>query len=741
MRPLHAAEVAQIAGRAGRHMNNGSFGMVAESDGQVGFDDALVEAVVHHRFDAVRTLLWRSADLDFTSPRGLIASLEAVPAHALFRHGRQASDMAALRALAAPGGAGAGLRHRDGVRQLWDACQIPDFRKVSATDHARLCANVLEFLLKGEGVIPEDWLDRQTKALERVDGPIDTLMQRIAYIRTWTYAANRPGWLADPAHWQERTRAIEDRLSDALHDRLRQRFVDRRTAVLMRELKRKEKLMAVVQDNGQVTVEGHFIGTLRGFVFVPDETAEGQDDRTLRHAADRALAEEIAARADRLAQAEDSAFALALDADNPTQGRITWDGEPVACLRAGDSPLRPQAVLLPAPLLTGDPSRRAEDRLSRWLGDHLKAKLAPLYRLQTALDDPDCITGLARGLAFQIVENLGTLPRDRVADDFRQVDKDGRRQMRSQGIWLGAASFYLPQILKPEAARLRLMLWAVHRGARNLPAPPVPGLITIPTGERTPATFYEMLGFRAIGGIAVRLDMLERVGQAAREKWAGGPFALDPDMMSLVGCSGDNFLKVMRALGYRYREPGTRERDAWTARQASAQTTQTTEASQESTPESTTTAPVQDVVPPQPEPVSTEPKAADPESTAEVTEPESVPEEKEPPLRLFFRELASRSQGRSQARRPMPRADHKPRPDHKSGRTQENRPAKADGEAPAGAAKPRREPRQKSARKDDDGRHKGPHKGPFKSGGHPRLAPEDSPFAALAELRKAMTKK
>ncbi|RMF07707.1 MAG: hypothetical protein D6763_11675, partial [Alphaproteobacteria bacterium] len=480
IRDLTAAEVGQIAGRAGRHMNSGTFGLIAEAEGTATMDQHMIEAVEQHRFKPVRTLNWRNADLDFSSPRALIRSLDAAPREVLFRRGREASDLAALRWIDRAG-ALRGLRLSQALtRRLWDACQIPDFRKVSPQDHARLCLGVFEFLTGGDEVLPEDWFDRQIKALDRVDGTIETLMQRIAYIRTWTYAANRPDWLADPGYWQGRTRAVEDRLSDALHDRLRQRFVDRRTAVLMRELRRKDTLMAVVHDEGKVMVEGQHIGRLEGFRFVPDETALTQDDKTLRHAADRALVHEIARRASQLAEADDSAFTLDL-ADAPTESRILWNGMAVARLQAGDSPLRPRAELLPAPLLTGEPQRRAEERLNRWLADYLRTKLAPLYRLETALDDPDCITGLARGLAYQLVENLGTLPRERVADEFRQVDKDGRRQMRSLGIWLGAASFYLRQILKPEAARLRLLLWAVHGDARNLPTPPTPGLITIPT--------------------------------------------------------------------------------------------------------------------------------------------------------------------------------------------------------------------------------------------------------------------
>jgi len=783
IRALRPAEVGQIAGRAGRHMNSGTFGLLAEAAGgtEAGvFDEAMIDAVEQHRFKPVNTLLWRNADLDFSSPAALINSLEATPEDIKYRRGRDASDLVALRWIDRQTAAdGTEIRGSALVRLLWDACQIPDFRKVSPQDHARLCLRVFEFLAAGDR-LSDDWFDRQTKALERVDGTIDTLMQRIAYIRTWTYAANRPDWLADPVHWQERTRAIEDRLSDTLHERLRQRFVDRRTAVLMRELKRKESLMAVVQNDGRVMVEGHPIGSLEGFNFVPDETALAEDDKTLRHAADRVLAQEIANRATALAAADDAAFSLEL-ADRPTDARILWQGTAIARLTAGDSPLKPRVVLLPAPLLTGEPQRDAEARLNRWLEDHLKAKLAPLYRLQTALEDPDCIAGLARGLAYQIVENLGTLPRERVAEDFRNVDKDGRRQMRSLGIWLGSASFYLPQILKPEPARLRLLLWATHHNANDLPAPPTPGLITIPTEKDAPAAFYEMLGFRAIGGLAVRLDMLERVGQGAREKWAEGAFALDPNLMSLVGTSGENFFKIMRHLGYRYREPNARERAAWEARLKAAEeakqkaaedaTVQTADNEAEATAAETSPAgPVTETTESSAAP-SGEPSAETPEqqpteaaapeaedkADAVQTAQEEKSEEQSPeqssekpedksdeksdegaePLKLFFRESPRRRRDNHPPRKNQ-RPDNR-RSDANGGPKGGTKDGPNDGKDGRKTAGPRK---HGSAHK--QGHKQGPYQGHQQRTGKPRrteIAPEDSPFAALAELKKAMTKK
>lgn len=753
-RELRAQEVAQIAGRAGRHMSDGTFSTVAELAPD--FDSELVAAVEQHRFPPVEILEWRNSALDFSTPDNLVATLEAMPRHGSFRRAREAEDLSVLKIALGNGEIRAKANAPAALRRLWDACQIPDFRKVSPADHARLCLSVFRFLMSAESRVPADWFDNQLKPLDRVDGDIDTLAQRIAHVRTWTYAANRPDWLRHPERWQDRTREIEDRLSDALHERLSQRFIDRRTAVLMRELRQKDRLMTVVEKDGSVSVEGHFIGSLEGFAFAADQAQAGADSRTLRQAAEKALAQEITARAERLAAAEDKAFSL-LFGEPITATRILWEGVAIGELAAGPEPLRPRARALPSPLLTGEDLQRVEERLQRWLDAYLDRELKPLFRLKAALDEPESIKGLARGLAYQLYENLGTLPRRRVAAEFRAVDKDGRRQMRSLGIWLGAASFYLPPLLKPLPARLRLLLWAVHGGHHSLPQPPQPGLITITTEQGVPASFYEILGFRPIGGLAIRLDMLERLGQAAREASEKGAFALDARLMSLVGVSGDEFLKVMSYLGYNYRAPTEAEAAAWLKRQAErpAEPASSDKAAEEpaeadgiETPQGGAgQQPVNDPAnqAPEPTPVETDAQiASEPEAEAQpeiVAEPnpgaESEKDAATPeaatavPEKLFFREEVRRKPVRPKSR---PRR-----------RTGTPDAAKADGAAaPAGDEKSEfrkaRSPRPKNRQGE---RRAAPPGGKGRSG-RPAREPEfdaDSPFAALAALRQAMLKK
>ncbi len=330
-RRLAPAEIAQIAGRAGRHMSDGTFGTTADLEG---LEPEIVEAVENHRFDPLERLFWRNAKLDFRSPQRLLASLEARPVTRGLALAREADDHLALRTLARQPEIAASATHPGAVRLLWEVCQIPDFRKVMSETHARLLAQIYHHLAGPTERLPIDWVASQMSRLDRADGDIDSLMSRIAHIRTWTYIAHRPEWLADSTHWQERARAIEDRLSDALHDRITQRFVDRRSAFLVRRLASTAELLASVSRDGAVKVEGEYVGRLDGFRFVPDENAAGGEARTLLNAANRVLRGEIAERARELARAGDGEFALGADAT------LAWRGGAVGRLLPGETRAR-----------------------------------------------------------------------------------------------------------------------------------------------------------------------------------------------------------------------------------------------------------------------------------------------------------------------------------------------------------------------------------------------------------------
>ncbi len=506
LRPLQASELAQIAGRAGRHMNNGTFGTTAE----VGpLDAALVEQIENHRFDPLKALMWRNSDLDFTSPTRLIASLNMLPSLPGLQRVRDGDDLLALVALMSHSDIVHRAVSRQRVHLLWDVCQVPDFRKTMSEEHTKLLAQLYLHLTGPEEKLPVDWVDRQIKRLERFDGDIDTLMSRIAHTRTWTYISNRSGWLSDGAGWQERTRALEDRLSDALHERLMQRFVDRRTALLVRRLNDQEDFMASVADTGDVNVEGEFLGRIDGFRFVPDIAASQGDQRAVMSAALRVLRQDMPARLQRFAEAPDAEFEITPDL------RIAWRGGAVAHLLPGSDILAPKVEVLPSDLLDGPGREVVRKRAADWLNAQIAKHLAELIAGREADVGP-----AARGVLFQLAERLGVMPRQQIEAQLTEIDEPARKALARLGVRVGIYTLYLPTMLKPAAIKIRALLWSIANGKTALPVLPVEGRTSIDLGNDPTGSFdrefLAVMGYLPLGRHGIRADMLERLAAAGR---------------------------------------------------------------------------------------------------------------------------------------------------------------------------------------------------------------------------------
>ncbi|MCG8694896.1 MAG: hypothetical protein MI806_27120 [Minwuiales bacterium] len=537
-RALTAAEIGQIAGRAGRHMNDGTFGTSVDIGDM---DPDLVELVEGHKFDPLKQIRWRNADLSFSSPASLIRSLEAPAPRKFLLQARDAVDMISLRSLARDAEIAARATGPAAMRLLWDVCQVPDFRKTMHDHHVRLLGQIYRHLTEADGVLPADWVAKQIDGLSRTEGDIDTLATRIAHIRTWTYISHRSAWTKDPVHWQERARAIEDRLSDALHEGLTQRFVDRQTAILMRRMKDRSELTASVNTGGEVHVEGHYVGRLAGLSFVPEAETDG---RAARAAVNRVLGGAVVARGRRLAGDGDDAFSLGND------GLIEWDGAPVAELVAGDDVMRPRVRLKRNDHLGGRDADLVRSRLQNWIDGRIDRLLGPLKKLGSIP-----FTGPGRGIAFQLVENLGVLDRAKVADQLGQLDPKDFGRFKYNGVTLGREMIFLPLLLKPEATRLRCLLWAIREGVKPLPEPPPAGAVSFPLADGQSRAVQRVAGYRIFGGRAVRVDMLDRVSDAAHRAARRGPVANTAELMSLIGCGPDDFQAVMGGLGYRRVEP------------------------------------------------------------------------------------------------------------------------------------------------------------------------------------------
>ncbi|CAA7621242.1 helicase-related protein [Magnetospirillum sp. UT-4] len=536
-RPLAAAELAQIAGRAGRHMNDGTFGATADL---AGIDAELVEAVENHAFPPLKALSWRNSELRFASVEALAASLERPPPSPGLVRAREADDQVALAHLARDPEVMRVANHPERVRLLWEVCQIPDFRKVMADSHTRLLGQVFRHLTGPGRRLPADWLANHIRRLDRTDGELDTLVARIAGIRTWTYVSHRADWVADAAHWQGEARAVEDRLSDALHERLTQRFVDRRTAVLVRAMREEGELLSAVNRTGEVLVEGQYVGRLAGFRFEPDAAEGASAARAVAAAAARALKSEIAARVARLAADGDEAFALGDD------GAVLWRGEAVARLVPGAEPLRPQVEPPGADVLEPAARETIRRRLGDWLAAALDDAFRPLARARAAP-----LKGAARGLVHQLAEGLGSAARPAVAAQLDALAAEDRAALAALGIRFGTETVFFPALLKPGAQRVRAVLWGVRAGCA--PPPPPGERVAVAPLAGIPAGFYEAVGYRLAGPRAVRADMLERFAAEARRLAREAPagFLPPPALLSLLGLSATEAALVLAALGFR----------------------------------------------------------------------------------------------------------------------------------------------------------------------------------------------
>ncbi|BCH07047.1 DEAD/DEAH box helicase [Mesorhizobium sp. 131-3-5] len=556
-RNLTAAELGQIAGRAGRHLRDGTFGVTGQVDP---LDEDLVKKIEGHDFDPVKVLQWRTAHFDFASLDALKRSIETnAPVEGLTR-ALPAVDAQALEYLSRDEDIRALATDAKRVALLWEACALPDYRKIAPAQHADLIASIYMDLAR-HGHVDENYMAEQVRRADTTEGDIDTLSHRIAQIRTWTFVSNRPGWLADQAHWQEKTREIEDRLSDALHERLTKRFVDRRTSVLMRRLRENTMPEAEISPTGTVLVEGHHVGELQGFRFTADQTAGGEDAKAVRTAAQKALAAEFEARAERFGACANGDLALGSD------GTLRWIGAPIGTLVSGEDALKPRLVLLADEQLTGPARDKVAARAERFVNFQIETLLKPLVDLKNA----DQISGIGRGIAFQLVENFGLINRRDIAEEMKSLDQEGRAALRRLGVRFGAYHVFVPALIKPAPAGLVTLLWALQNDGKDKPGfgdvvhALASGRTSVVIDPAFDKAFYKLAGYRNLGRRAVRIDILERLadlirpatnwkpglGQRPDGAYDGHSFMVTPPMMSILGATADDMEEILKGLGYR----------------------------------------------------------------------------------------------------------------------------------------------------------------------------------------------
>jgi ATP-dependent RNA helicase SUPV3L1/SUV3 len=589
-RRLTVSEMAQIAGRAGRHQRDGTFGALS-AEGPGAFTPEEVYAIEEHRFPALDFLYWREGEPDFDSIDALIASLETRPAHPALRAAPPAVDLGVLKRLAQEDWVRDRVRSSGMVARLWAACGVPDFRKLGADPHMRLVSRVFQHLSEGDARIPAQWFASEVARLDDVTGDVETIAGRIAAIRTWAYIAHRGDWLADPAHWAARTGEVEERLSDALHTSLTQRFVDKRTTALMRQIgKDAGALPVVIGEEGEVMVEDHPIGTLAGFTFTVAPDARAADKRLLLAAAEKRLGAELARRAGELVGAEDGEIALAdphavprrrpgpsptnlarasarpratphgLDPDlRRGAAEIMWRGHPVAHIAPGTNLAQPRVVLDRA-VAALDPAVRkpVQARLDTWLAGQMARHLPFFVQLDAILRDA-AAGGPLRAIAGALLEAGVLLPRRAIGRQVEALDPPARKRLAKIGVTIGTLDLFAPALLKPQAAQWRRMLMRLGDGPRE-------GATVLPRGAPGADLPH---GFRPLGQQAVRVDLAERIARTAHDarlkqsKTGRAPFALDPALATSIGLQPDTLARLMAQLGFRTARPDAEGRPQW----------------------------------------------------------------------------------------------------------------------------------------------------------------------------------
>lgn len=573
-RYLTPMEASQIAGRAGRFRNDGTFGTTADCPAM---EEELVRRIEAHDFEPLNYAHWRNSDLDFSNLQSLQDSLYAPRPEKRLRRIKGASDEAALERLIAINEVAAGLHTRAQVKQLWDVCQIPDFRNLTIDAHVKLLQDIYRMLIMGGGRLPDDFMQKRIAKCDDITGGVDILSSRLAHIRTWTYCASKTNWMGHKNHWVNVAREVEDRLSDALHESLKARFIDRRTSKLLKGIGAKAYMNATIKDNGEVFVDDVLIGHLNGLNFTIDESSTGLEAKALEATAAQTVAPEIDRRLTSLCSGTHQIFTLS------DKGEILWGGKAVGRIAPSGSVFTPDAMLIGAELGNENLKRLAEERMREFLRAEVSALLAPLKAIKDFCNAPEA-SAEAKGFAYIMLENHGAVERLAHLKTVRDLGAEQRRELRGLGIVFGQYNIYMTEMLRPKPSRLLSLLIAFGAGGDKKPFIPFAGVTSIPnTGdlasEHYSQTALALAGYKAVGTRIVRFDILNRLAFMIRDAQtqfkaealpastsaqagkSGQPktelqkstqtFQLMQEMLALLGCSREDAEAVLTALRFK----------------------------------------------------------------------------------------------------------------------------------------------------------------------------------------------
>ena len=540
LRRLNLSEIGQIAGRAGRYLNDGSFGITGDCK-EISPEE--VELLENHKFEEIRTLFWRNSNLNFNNPTSLIKSLEEKPQVEWLRKIHECEDEKALKYFLKDQKILNREFDKKTLMLLWECCQIPDFVKKTYGNHFEVIGNVFKFLTSKKGLISEDYMRLQLMKLDKLDGNVDSLSNRIANVRTWSYVSNKNNWVENQDYWIEKTKLLEDRLSDRLHDELTKTFIDKRASVLARGLKQDMKFQTKILKNNEVMIDDQFIGKINGLKLELDlkKGALETDIKSLKKAARQTVGPELEKRIQLII----NSGSIELRDDL----KIYWDNFSIGKLIPGKNYLSPNIEINVDDILEQTDRKKLINFLEKWLKNKININLKSLVDLKDLKEKNTSI----KALAYQLYENNGVLKRDQVTEYLKKLGQEERKILRDLGVKFGRYHIFLFKLIKPEAVSLRTLLWRTYHQKYFDLKPPTFGLNFLDDKEHKNKNFMLLCGFEKFDNFFVRIDILERlfmqIINSTSEKER--EIKMIPEMLNLLGCSKDNFTKLLKKMNYK----------------------------------------------------------------------------------------------------------------------------------------------------------------------------------------------
>ncbi|RZO48020.1 MAG: helicase [Candidatus Pelagibacterales bacterium] len=537
-RKLNLSEISQIAGRAGRHINDGTFGTTGECK-QLSANE--IEKLEKHELNKIDILFWRNSEINFDSLENLTSSLEKKISNEFLKRINDCEDEKVLKLLIKDNNNIKKNQSKDFLKTLWECCQIPDFSKKSYGNHIEVVKKVFEFLTSKSGKVTNEYMKTQLQYLDKYDGNIDTLANRISSVRTWSYVANKKNWASNSDYWVERTKYIEDKLSDKLHEELTKSFIDKRISVLSRSLKQDIALATEIKNKNEVVIDGQYMGRLNGMRLDLDLKSGSlkTDIKSLKKAARQAIVPELMRRTNQIINSE----IFKINDDH----KIYWMGSPIAYISKGKNYLNPKLELLVDEAIDLDSKEKLRLNLEKKLHELVSLELSDLVNLSKAKFK----NNYARALCYQLFENNGVIKRNSVQQMIKNITKEDRIILRKAGVKIGRYHIFLPKMLKPNAVELRVKLWKLFFPEDKKYAIPKPGLNFLKNETNKNNKFLLICGFENFNKFYIRVDILERLFLKIIENSKNGTFKMDSDMINLIGCSKENFFKLLELMEYK----------------------------------------------------------------------------------------------------------------------------------------------------------------------------------------------